>query len=202
MLLTLPGAASTPVTGATTGRLLPLGIDLQETVSNAFGRLPDQVLLPWLPNLIVTLRSGGAEMAPLLIREAGRIFPGRLPELDEWVPPWRIQPEPETANTAQGMNAGQRITPLAAHPATRDAVAVLLGCDGTWDAADPGVPGAALADRYQDIARELEVLLAGLMSLAGPGWFGMPGWLGTAAGWRRDVWCRRGGAAGRSGAAG
>ena len=46
-----------------------------EAVSTAFGRLPDPVLLPWLPSLITTLRSGGAELAPLLIREAGRIFP-------------------------------------------------------------------------------------------------------------------------------
>lgn len=48
-----------------------------EAVSNAFGRLPDPVLLPWLPTLITTLRSGGSELAPLLIREAGRTFPGR-----------------------------------------------------------------------------------------------------------------------------
>ncbi|WP_244302620.1 DUF5682 family protein [Streptomyces viridosporus] len=57
-----------------------------EAVSNAFGRLPDAVLLPWLPLLITTLRSGAADLAPLLIREAGRIFPGRLEALDAWVP--------------------------------------------------------------------------------------------------------------------
>ena len=48
-----------------------------ETLSKAFGRLPDPVLLPWLPTLITTLRSRGAELVPVLIREAGRIFPGR-----------------------------------------------------------------------------------------------------------------------------
>ncbi|MGW1273076.1 hypothetical protein, partial [Streptomyces sp. NPDC002491] len=46
-----------------------------EAVSNAFARLPDRVLLPWLPTLITTLRADGAELAPLLIREAGRVFP-------------------------------------------------------------------------------------------------------------------------------
>ena len=46
-----------------------------EAVSNAFGRLPDTVLLPWLPLLITTLRKGAADLAPLLIREAGRVFP-------------------------------------------------------------------------------------------------------------------------------
>ncbi|MGC3002820.1 hypothetical protein ACPF8X_31735, partial [Streptomyces sp. G35A] len=60
-----------------------------EAVSNAFGRLPDAVLLPWLPLLITTLRSGAADLAPLLIREAGRVFPGRLAALDAWIPPWR-----------------------------------------------------------------------------------------------------------------
>ncbi|EHN79899.1 hypothetical protein SMCF_474, partial [Streptomyces coelicoflavus ZG0656] len=63
-----------------------------EAVSNAFGRLPDAVLLPWLPLLVTTLRSSAAELAPLLIREAGRIFPGRLAALDAWVPPWRTPP--------------------------------------------------------------------------------------------------------------
>jgi len=98
-----------------------------EAVPNAFGRLPDPVLLPWLPTLIAVLRSGGAESAPLLIREAGRIFPGRLSALDEWVPPWRVRPEPETLNTARSTGAGQGTALLAAHPATCDAVASLLG---------------------------------------------------------------------------
>ncbi|NUS15299.1 MAG: hypothetical protein HOY69_28535, partial [Streptomyces sp.] len=65
-----------------------------ELVSNAFAVLPDPVLLPWLPTLIGTLRSGGAELAPLLIREAGRIFPGRLAALDAWVPPWLAEAAP------------------------------------------------------------------------------------------------------------
>jgi hypothetical protein len=105
-----------------------------EAVSNAFGRLPDPVLLPWLPTLITTLRAGGAELAPLLIREAGRIFPGRLAALDEWVPPWRAQPEQGTRPGRQTREApaGQGIALLGAHPATCDAVASLLGCDGTW----------------------------------------------------------------------
>jgi hypothetical protein len=131
-----------------------------EMVSNAFGRLPDPVLLPWLPALIATLRSGGAELAPLLIREAGRIFSGRLSALDAWVPPWHVQPEPEAVQAVQGTSAGQGIALLAAHPATCDAVASLLGCDGTWEAADPGTPCAALASRHQDTALALEVLLA------------------------------------------
>ncbi|WP_405829054.1 hypothetical protein [Streptomyces sp. NBC_01176] len=133
-----------------------------EAVSNAFGRLPDPVLLPWLPTLITTLRSGGAELAPLLIREAGRIFPGRLAALDEWVPPWRARPEPMAARTARRAAAGgDGHALLAAHPATCDAVATLLGCEGTWRTAVPGASDAALVTRHPDTAVALEELLTG-----------------------------------------
>ncbi|MFD7618550.1 hypothetical protein [Streptomyces sp. NPDC059802] len=132
-----------------------------EAVSNAFGRLPDPVLLPWLPTLITTLRSGGAELAPLLIREAGRTFPGRLAALDAWVPPWRSQPETEAAHPIRHAEGGHGCTLLAAHPATCDAVASLLGCEGTWETADSGPAGVALTGRHPDTAVALEALLAG-----------------------------------------
>jgi hypothetical protein len=95
-----------------------------EAVSNAFGRLPDPVLLPWLPTLITALRSGGAELAPLLIREAGRIFPGQLPALDAWVPPWRDQPAPMSPRAARGAPAGVAL--LDRYPATTQALETLL----------------------------------------------------------------------------
>ncbi|MGW1886650.1 hypothetical protein [Streptomyces sp. NPDC001970] len=132
-----------------------------EAVSNAFGRLPDPVLLPWLPTLISTLRSGGAELAPVLMREAGRIFPGRLTALDEWVPPWLAHPEPEAARPVRRARGGHAGVLLAAHPETCEAVASLLGCEGTWEKADPDAQGAVLAGRYPDTAVALEVLLAG-----------------------------------------
>ncbi|BFP50313.1 hypothetical protein SCMC78_01200 [Streptomyces sp. CMC78] len=138
-----------------------------EAVSNAFGRLPDPVLLPWLPTLITTLRAGAADLAPLLIREAGRIFPARLAALDTWVPPWREVPETATsvagpAKAADGASRGAAL--LFAHPRTLDAVAELLGCDGAWaslDADAAGVPGAALLARHPDTAGAWESLLSG-----------------------------------------
>ncbi|MFF6981393.1 hypothetical protein ACFZAV_27710 [Streptomyces sp. NPDC008343] len=135
-----------------------------EAVSNAFARLPDPVLLPWLPRLITTLRGSGAELAPLLIREAGRIFPGRLAALDEWVPPWRMRQGPETgfvAPAADGPSGPRGAALLAAHPATCDAVAGLLGCDTTWQTPAPGPRGAALLDRHPDTAQRLAALLTG-----------------------------------------
>lgn len=128
-----------------------------EAVSNAFARLPDPVLLPWLPTLITTLRAGGAELAPLLIREAGRIFPGRLAALDEWVPPWLAE---EQATVAPRVTGGRGVPLLAAHPGTCDAVARLLGCTGTWEAAEPGPHGAAVVGEYPDTAVAPAALLA------------------------------------------
>jgi len=131
-----------------------------EAVSNAFGRLPDPVLLPWLPTLITTLRSGGAELAPLLIREAGRIFPGQLPALDAWVPPWRDQPALAASQAAR--SAAQGVALLAAHPATCDALAALLGCDDPWEAAASAPSGAELLGRYPATTEALEALLVSM----------------------------------------
>ncbi|MEU6005146.1 hypothetical protein [Streptomyces sp. NPDC047453] len=112
-----------------------------EAVSNAFGRLPDEVLLPWLPLLITTMRSGAAELAPLLIREAGRIFPGRLAALDAWIPPWRMPPvPPATRRTRSEGHDRQGAALLPAHPATCDAVADLLGCTQGWTPAEVHPP--------------------------------------------------------------
>ncbi|MEU3276083.1 hypothetical protein [Streptomyces antibioticus] len=129
-----------------------------EAVSNAFARLPDPVLLPWLPTLITTLRASGTELAPLLIREAGRIFPARLAELDAWVPPWRLPQRPAGARPEPAGRAAGAALP-AAHPATCDALADLLGCDGTWQTAGPAATGAALLTRYPGTARDLTELL-------------------------------------------
>ncbi|MGW1258997.1 hypothetical protein ACWD5Q_28385 [Streptomyces sp. NPDC002513] len=131
-----------------------------EAVSNAFARLPDPVLLPWLPTLISTLRSDGAELAPLLIREAGRIFPGRLPALDAWVPPWRVQQVPHVVPSAGRVGGGRGVALLAAHPATCDAVAGVLGCDEPWEPAEPGPSGSELLVRHPDTAVALEEALA------------------------------------------
>ncbi|MFJ3576146.1 DUF5682 family protein [Streptomyces rubiginosohelvolus] len=138
-----------------------------EAVSNAFGRLPDPVLLPSLPSLITTLRAGAADLAPLLIREAGRVFPARLAALDAWVPPWREAPE-EGAPGGDRMRAagggGRGAALLFAHPGTLDAVAELLGCDGAWAAADEGPAdpaGAVLTARHPDTAIAWESLLTG-----------------------------------------
>jgi hypothetical protein len=130
-----------------------------ESVSHAFGRLPDTVLLPWLPTLIVSLRSGGSGPVPTLIREAGRIFPGRLAELDAWIPPWRAAPALPPAARAGHAPGGAAL--LRAHRATTDAVAHLLGCEQNWPPEkEPTRSGAAaLTTRHPATGRALEALL-------------------------------------------
>ncbi len=128
-----------------------------EAVSDAFAELPDRLLLPWLPTLITTLRSRGAELVPLLVREAGRVFPGRLAVLDSWVPPWKNQPEPVATSRKAG---GSGLALLAAYPATCDAAAGLLGCDESWGS--PAPTGLALVGQYPDSAVALAELLTGV----------------------------------------
>ncbi|MFI5935127.1 DUF5682 family protein [Actinoplanes sp. NPDC051494] len=136
-------------------RLAPFVV---ETLSKAFGRLPDPVLLPWLPTLITTLRSQAAELVPVLTREAGRTFPGTLAALDTWTAPWNTTagPAPVVA-TAPGAAA---ITPLlAAHPATTDALAALLGCEGGWTQAGPDDAAAVLLAAHPETARAVGILI-------------------------------------------
>ncbi|MFG1779756.1 hypothetical protein ACGFIG_25420 [Micromonospora sp. NPDC049048] len=110
-----------------------------EVMSSAFARLPDPVLLPWLPTLITTLRAHGAELVPLLVREAGRTFPGSLAALDAWVPPWSAAP---AAPAVTAVAAGPVAALLADNRESVDAVAALLGCAGGWREA--GVTASAV----------------------------------------------------------
>jgi len=119
-----------------------------ELMSTAFSRLPDAVLVPWLPNLITTLKDQAPDLVPLLVREAGRTFPARLDELDTWTPPWLAPPAPAVV---AGMTGGAIAQLLDRHRAPTDAHAASIGATGDWAAlAQPpaGVAGTAqlLAD--------------------------------------------------------
>lgn len=135
-----------------------------EVMSKAFGTLPDHVLLPWLPRLVMTLREQAAELVPVLTREAGRTFPGSLPALDAWTPPWTAAaPEPGPGPSGRSsVPAGPVAELLAAHPAACDAVAALFGLEPTWQAAAPApASGAAsgLVERHPEAAGALAALL-------------------------------------------
>src|SRR5262249_56546163 len=58
-----------------------------ELLSRAFECLPDGVLLPWLPGLLLALRPHAATLLPSLLKEASACFPTRPGALDAWEPP-------------------------------------------------------------------------------------------------------------------
>ncbi len=151
-------------------RLAPFVV---ETLSKAFARLPDPVLLPWLPTLITTLKKEVPELVPLLTREAGRTFPGNLPSLDTWTAPWNRPSKPvaatkQTAAAGQSPNAVRARRLVDAHPSTALGVAGLLGRPDAWKPAETGearAPGtdqaAALLNRYPDTTSTVATLLNG-----------------------------------------
>ncbi|WP_030507779.1 DUF5682 family protein [Microbispora rosea] len=118
-----------------------------EALSKAFARLPDPVLLPWLPKLISTLRRHAPELVPVLVREAGRTFPGALPELDAWTPPWERPAGPVRRTRSAPAPSGPVSALLTRHPQACDAMAALLGCAAEWGSAgqDDGEVRALLA---------------------------------------------------------
>lgn len=133
-----------------------------ELVSEAFARLPDDVLLPWLPDLLLMLEPMEDDLVPELVREAGRTFPGTLPALDEWVPDWEAEDGPPEA-------AGQDQPPavtlsdreravhdlLDGHRAAADATATYLDVDGEWTALPAGGPARVVDDERARGARSL-----------------------------------------------
>jgi Family of unknown function (DUF5682) len=132
-----------------------------EVMSKAFARLPDPVLLPWLPRLITTLRNQAAELVPVLVREAGRVFPASLPALDAWAPPWSARPSAAGASTVPASTRAV-VDLVAAHPAACDAVAGLLGHDAGWRPAGDGPRNdhvTTLVAGYGDTAHAVAALL-------------------------------------------
>ncbi|MFG1945928.1 DUF5682 family protein [Nonomuraea sp. NPDC048826] len=130
-----------------------------ELISDAFAGLPDSVLLPWLPKLITTLKDEAAELVPVLVREAGRTFPGTLAAVDAWTPPWHATPREAVPEAPAG---GPVADLLAARPDSTDALAALLGCTGTWRSTDTPGPGPAgdLLSRHPATADALGELLS------------------------------------------
>lgn len=103
-----------------------------EVISKAFARLPDPVLLLWLPKLITALRDQARELVPVLVGEAGRTFPASLPSVDAWVPPWSTSTVPEARAGPVAAPPGPVADLLADHPLACDAVAELLGYGTRW----------------------------------------------------------------------
>ncbi|MGW4478180.1 hypothetical protein [Rhodococcus triatomae] len=127
-----------------------------EVVSTAFARLPDRLLIPWLPTLVATLRASGTHLAPRLTREAARTFPGTLAALDRWVPPW-LQPDDDRRPAARHTDARVRL--LASYPGSCTALTELLGYEDRWEGSSPDRSVTLLAE-FPDTAVAVEALVS------------------------------------------
>ncbi len=107
-----------------------------ELLSRAFEKLPDSVLMPWLPGLLMVLRPHGDAVLPALLKEASAGFPAALADLGDWAPPWDtaapavLAPMPPAASLSEDEAAVQAL--LRAHPESTDALARLLGLEPAW----------------------------------------------------------------------
>jgi len=108
-----------------------------ELVNGVFGRLPDVLLLPWLPSLLVSLSPYRDELVPVLVREAAASFPAQAKQLEGWKFPWERAAASQTAKsvvvakgpTLSADDVGVRSL-LFAQRASASALAAALGLDG------------------------------------------------------------------------
>jgi len=121
-----------------------------ELLSKAFERLPDRLLMPWLPKLLMMLRPFSDTALPVLLKEASALFPAQLEALDHWQAPWhRVATKlsqdtgPASETTMAGCRArggparrGPQVEAaaqlLSAHPATTNALASAMGLSADW----------------------------------------------------------------------
>jgi hypothetical protein len=109
-----------------------------ELMSRAFEQLPDSVLMPWMPGLIMSLRPHMGSVLPTLLKEASNTFPNSLKALQTWQPPWQQTAAPSPVATATPtVQRSETETAvyalLAANPASTEALARMLGVEGTWN---------------------------------------------------------------------
>jgi hypothetical protein len=143
-----------------------------EVLSRAFERLPDPVLFPWLPGLLMTLRPHAEGLLPALFKEAASCFPGRLADLEKWTPPWEqavaapVEPAAAAATAAPEADLSPEEAAvrqlLFANPAPVEALAALLGVPAEWRKETPTKPAGGAASSAQ-LSPE-EAAAAGLLA--------------------------------------
>ena len=170
-------------------RFTPLvGRLVVELLSKAFARLPDRVLMPWLPGLLMALKPLGNDLMPMLIKEAGISFPRTISQLDEWEAPWEREPvklDLDAPADAGGGTGGADVSALSPEEAAArallfanrgagEALAALVGEQGDWQeagsaaGASPGSgDGAGKSSAAGPVATLLGQHPAALDALAG-----------------------------------
>ena len=114
-------------------------------LGRAFDKLPDHVLLPWMPGLLMALRTSGDAVGPVL-REALRVLPRSAEEARSWEAPW----EREAAPVAVVEVAGELLAVVSAHAEAADAWAAGLGVDAGWAPAGAVASGLVVLSAHPE----------------------------------------------------
>ena len=137
-----------------------------ELLSKAFARLPDEILMPWLPSLLRSFRGADEVAMAVLLKEASAVFPKRLDDLASWTPPWEVAPKGEALSDPKNEAAvnPQVARLLRACPDATDAWAAILGASGAWqEIGEPTAQGGPASD----LLRAYPAAMAGLARLLG-----------------------------------
>lgn len=148
-----------------------------ELLSQVFGSAPNEMLMPWLPGLILRLRSH-PRLVQTLIKEASDLYPASLQGFDSWRAPWlprEIAGQSETPVVVAELNeAEQKIRSLLfAAPAASNALARVLGIDDLgWQEAAPapvsemrGAAGSAEETAVQALVQAMPAATRALTAL-------------------------------------
>lgn len=155
-----------------------------ELLSKLFASVPDRLLLPWLPNLILRLRPHG-QILQVLIKEAAASFPNSLAKLDSWQAPWEAAAAPTAkapAGTGAKEIAAKQIAGKALREeempvrallfqqrATTEAIARLLGVETlTWQEINdsPASPDSQLSESEAKVRSLLQANPATMEALS------------------------------------
>lgn len=130
-----------------------------ELLGRAFARLPDAVLLPWMPGLLIALREHAIDAVPALMKELARNLP-TPGGVAQWSPPWMTEGAPAETNVSTTSSA-QSSTERAAHallrgfPDTTDAWACAFGLTPQWSAPREPANASSTASASNAAARTL-----------------------------------------------
>ena len=65
-----------------------IGRVVVELLSKAFARLPEDILYPWLPGLLLSLRPYAEDLLPKLLKDVNGLYPKDTKTLSAWAFPW------------------------------------------------------------------------------------------------------------------
>ncbi|MEM7530724.1 MAG: DUF5682 family protein [Chloroflexota bacterium] len=109
-----------------------------ELLSSVFANVPDKMLMPWLPSLLLQLRQHKLILQPL-VKEASAIYPKSLRGFTKWTPPWVTTKAQTSQHVPSAQQASLSPTETTIHnmlfsaPETANVMAGLLGVhDGGW----------------------------------------------------------------------